>query len=145
ERKPGQVKVHVYNPEFEHHGWQSPQTVVEIVSDDMPFVVDSVTMALAREGYGIDLVIHPVIWVKRDGDGHIETVLEPNPDDEDAIAESILHLEIAREPDTERTEKLRASIERVLDEVRVAVEDWKPMRERAEDLVGELERRPPPI
>src|SRR2546421_9607038 len=62
QRAPGEAKVHVYNPQFEHHGWQSPHTVVEIVSDDMPFIVDSVTMQLAKEGHGIDLVIHPVIW-----------------------------------------------------------------------------------
>src|SRR5581483_7903775 len=104
ERKPGEGKVHVYNPEFEHHGWQSPHTVVEVVSDDMPFVVDSVTMALVREGYAIDLVIHPVIWVKRDADGRLTSVLDPNPDDKDAIAESVLHLEIAREPDRDRME-----------------------------------------
>ena len=145
ERKPGEVKVQVYNPQFEHHGWQSPHTVVEVVSDDMPFIVDSVTMALVREGYGIDLVIHPVIWVTRDGDGRLTDVLEPNPDADDAIAESILHLEIAREPDRSRMEKLRESIDRVLDEVRVAVEDWKPMRERTLALVEEFEEHPPPI
>ncbi len=70
-REPSQAKVHVYNPEFEHHGWQSPHTVVEIVSDDMPFIVDSVTMALGRQGYGIDLVIHPVIRVRRDEQGRL--------------------------------------------------------------------------
>ena len=42
QRSPGTAKVHVYNPDFEQHGWQSPHTVVEIVSDDMPFLVDSI-------------------------------------------------------------------------------------------------------
>src|ERR1700674_3796656 len=60
QRTPGQAKVHVYNPDIERHAWQSPHTVVEIVSDEMPFVVESVTMELGRQGYGIDLVIHPV-------------------------------------------------------------------------------------
>ena len=75
--RPGETKVHVYNPDFEQHGWQSPHTVIEIVSDDMPFLVDSVTMELGRQGYVIDLVIHPVIRVRRDADGALTEVLEP--------------------------------------------------------------------
>ena len=51
-RDPGTPKVRVYNPEFEQHRWQSGHTVVELVSDDMPFLVDSVTMALSGPGAG---------------------------------------------------------------------------------------------
>src|SRR6202011_3080800 len=76
-RAPGEIKVRVYNANFEQDGWQSPHTVVEIVTDDMPFLVDSVTMELAREGYAINLVLHPVIRVRRDADGHLIDVVEP--------------------------------------------------------------------
>jgi glutamate dehydrogenase len=76
-RAPGEPKVRVYNPQFEQHGWQSPHTVVEIVSDDMPFLVDSVSMELGRHGYGIHLLIHPVIGVRRDDDGDIVEVAPP--------------------------------------------------------------------
>jgi glutamate dehydrogenase len=144
-RARGEVKVHVYNPEFEHHGWQSPHTVVEIVSDDMPFIVDSVTMALGRQGYGIDLVIHPVIKVRRDDRGELVDVLDPGADVPDAIGESILHIEIAREPDRQQLDRLHENIGGVLDEVRVAVEDWKPMRERTQALISEFEQRPPAV
>ncbi len=54
-------------------------------------------------------------------------------------------MEIAREPDRERLHLLRERIDRVLDEVRVTFDDWKPMRERAEALIAELEDSPPPI
>ena len=74
-REPGTPKVRVYNPEFEQHGWQSPHTVVELVSDDMPFIVDSATMALSGEGAGIHLLIHPVIRVRRDATGELTAVL----------------------------------------------------------------------
>src|ERR1041385_3386580 len=60
-REPGAPSVRVYNPEFEQHGWQSAHTVVELVSDDMPFLVDSATMALSGPGAGIHLLIHPVM------------------------------------------------------------------------------------
>src|SRR5437763_1144657 len=51
QRAPGRAKVHVYNPDFEQHGWRSAHTAIEIVSDNMPFLVDSVTMELSRQGY----------------------------------------------------------------------------------------------
>ena len=69
QRLPGRAKVRVDNPVFEQHGWKSAHTVVEIVTDDMPFLVDSVTMELSRQGYSIDLMIHPVIRVRRDQRG----------------------------------------------------------------------------
>jgi glutamate dehydrogenase len=39
-REPGEWKIRVYNPHFEEHGWQSTHTVIEMVNDDMPFLVD---------------------------------------------------------------------------------------------------------
>src|SRR5688572_3383812 len=42
-REPGRPKLRVFNPALEEHGWQSTHTVVEIVNDDMPFLVDSVS------------------------------------------------------------------------------------------------------
>ena len=51
-RAPGSTHVHVYNPDFEQHGWQSSHSVLEIVTDDMPFLIDSVTLELASHGYG---------------------------------------------------------------------------------------------
>jgi len=144
QRAPGEAKVRVYNPDFEQHGWQSPHTVIEIVSDDMPFIVDSVTMDLTRKGYGIHLVIHPVMRIRRDEAGHIVEVLDPEAESDGAIPESILHAEVGREHDLDKLDALRRSIERVLDQVRAAVEDWQQMRERAQALTDELDQIPPP-
>src|SRR5947209_9590554 len=138
DRKPGEGKVRVYNPDRERDGWSSPHTVLEIVSDDMPFIVDSVTMELAKAGLTIDLVIHPVIRVKRDDDGHLVEVLPAADAPKGTIGESVFHAEVLREPDTERLEQLRDEVNRVLDEVRLAVEDWQPMRRRALELAEEL-------
>ncbi|HTU85996.1 MAG TPA: NAD-glutamate dehydrogenase [Solirubrobacteraceae bacterium] len=143
QRAPGEAKVRVYNPDFEQHGWQSPHTVIEIVSDDMPFIVDSVTMELTRKGYGIHLVIHPVMRIRRDQAGHILEVLDPDAKSEDAIPESILHAEVGREHDLGKLDELRRSVERVLDQVRAAVEDWQQMRARTQALTEELEESPP--
>ncbi len=136
QRAPGEAKVRVYNPDLEQHGWQSPHTVVEVVSDDMPFVVDSINIELAS--HGIDLVIHPVIRVRRDANGKLIDVLDAREEAGDAVAESIVHAEVVREPDRERLAELAANVERVLGEVCVAVEDWQPMRERTQTLIEEL-------
>ncbi len=144
-RHPGEVKLRVYNPEFEQHGWQSPHTVIEVVSDDMPFVVDSVTMELSRSGYGTHLVIHPVIRVLRDGDDNLIGVTEPGSGPPESRAESILHIEIDRETDRERLAELAQRIERVLGDVTRAVEDWQPMRERALGLIDELSNGNVPV
>src|SRR3954451_4334186 len=75
QRASEEFPVRVYIPTFEQHGWQSTHTVVEIVSDDMPFLVDSVTMELTRRSHGIHLLIHPVVRVRRDEEGRITSVL----------------------------------------------------------------------
>ena len=65
-RAPGSASVRAYNPGLAEHGWWSTNTIVEVVTDHMPFLVDSVGMELSRRGYGIQLSIHPVIDVLRD-------------------------------------------------------------------------------
>jgi glutamate dehydrogenase len=144
ERSPGEAKVRVYNPERERDGWSSAHTALEIVSDDMPFIVDSVTMELAREGFTIDLVIHPVVRVRRDSEGRVVEVLDPGTDAEDAISESVFHAELLREPDQDRLDHLRDRVVAVLEDVRVAVDDWQPMRRRALELARQLEQDSPP-
>ena len=70
-RRPGELKVHVYTPTLEEHGWQSTHSVVEIVTDDMPFLVDSISMALTGRGIAIHNFVHPVLEVRRDEEGRL--------------------------------------------------------------------------
>jgi glutamate dehydrogenase len=144
-RSAGVAKVHVYNPDFEQDGWQSPHTVVETVTDDMPFLVDSVAMELRRHGYGVHQVIHPVIRVKRDERGQLLDVLDADADATDAVTESVLHVEVDHESDKAALRDLRANVARVLGEVRAAVEDWQAMRDRARELAAELGEGPLPV
>ena len=53
--------MRLFNPTLKSHGWESPHTVLQIVNDDMPFLVDSVTMALAEQGIGVHVLGHPVV------------------------------------------------------------------------------------
>jgi glutamate dehydrogenase len=143
-REPGTANVRVYNPEFEQHGWQSAHTVVELVTDDMPFLVDSTTMELSGQDAGIHLLIYPVIRVRRDDHGELAAVLPTDaPDEEDTLAESFIHVEIDRVSAASELAGLRERLRAVLRQVSAAVEDWPAMRRHAADLVAEL-REPPP-
>jgi glutamate dehydrogenase len=145
-RPPGTTKVRVYNPEFEEHGWQSTHTAVEVVTDDMPFLTDSVTAELNRRGFGVHVVIHPVMSMRRDDAGRLTDVLAAQPTSADGtIAESVIHAEVDRHTDPSDLEQLRGHLLRVIGEVRAAVEDWPKMRQQALAIAAELEKNPPPV
>jgi glutamate dehydrogenase len=142
-RRPGEAKVRVYSPRFEEHGWRSKHSIVEIVTDDMPFLVDSVAMELNRHGLVIHLPIHPVIAVRRDAAGGLVEILPL--DSEDGLRESFLHFEVDRQSEPEVLDKLRASVERVLGDVRASVEDWDEMRQQVRTILEEFDERPPAV
>jgi len=147
-RTPGAPRLRVFNPRLDDHGWQSSHTVVEIVNDDMPFLVDSVTMELARLRRDLHLIVHPIVKVERGADGALGAIAPgtdaPANDAPRGPRESLIHVEIDRIADPARMKSLAADLERVLANVRVCVDDWGAMRARIADVVAELERRPPP-
>src|SRR5450755_1344381 len=136
DRPAGSASVRAYNPSVGEHGWGSTSTIVEIVVDDMPFLVDSVAMELSRRGYGIHLSIVPVIDVLRDADGQLADVFPPRAGVSGGVTESLMQFEVDRETDPERPEALVGGIRRVLADVRAAVEDWPLMRRRLRETVA---------
>jgi len=138
---PGAPKIRVYNPVFAEHGWQSTHTVVEIVNEDMPFLVDTVTMEANRLGLTLHLMIHPVLRVRRDDTGNL---IDLNPDPEKGgRLESFIHMEVDRRTDRQTLQQLQDGLIRVLGDVRVAVEDWGRMRERMAAASGEAQAQQP--
>jgi glutamate dehydrogenase len=135
ERVPGQPKVRVYTPRIEANGWESSHSVVEIVNDDMPFLVDSVSAELRRMDAEVQLLIHPIVHVERDADGRLLDLAGEH-------SESFMHVRVSAQP-AARHEKIRARVEAVLSDVRAAVDDWNTIRKRCWDLIAELEKTPP--
>src|SRR3954449_5076150 len=75
-RPQGTSSVHVFTPTVAQHGWSAGgHSVVEVVTDDMPFLVDSVTMELNEENREVHMVVHPQILVRRDITGQLQEVL----------------------------------------------------------------------
>ncbi|MFI5898586.1 NAD-glutamate dehydrogenase [Streptomyces cyaneofuscatus] len=160
-RPQGTANVRVHTPTVEENGWTCSHSVVEVVTDDMPFLVDSVTNELSRQGRGIHVVIHPQVTVRRDVTGKLIEVLSGGPGTpktskgrkdkggkdvpaelpHDALVESWIHVEIDRETDRADLQQITADLRRVLSDVRETVEDWGKMRDAAlriaDDLPGE--------
>ncbi len=149
-RPQGRSLVRVYTPTIEEHGWSSGHTVVEVVTDDKPFLVDSVTMALTRRGRSIHMVVHPQFVVRRDVAGELLEVCDvgesaPITEMPDAVVESWMHIEIDRETDEGVQQEITGELRNVLRDVREAVEDWPKMRQRAEEIAAELEKTQLPV
>ncbi|WP_068680354.1 MULTISPECIES: NAD-glutamate dehydrogenase [unclassified Variovorax] len=144
-RDAGRPKLRVFNPTIAEHGWQSTHTIIEMVNDDMPFLVDSVTMEVNRHGLTLHLIIHPLMAVERGADGVLRGLASETDASPDARGESFIHVEVDRVPEPARMEALAADLERVLDDVRQAVADWKLMQERVLAIVQGLDDRPPPL
>ncbi len=143
-RQDGLPRVRVFNPDEKRDCWTSPHTIVEIVNDDMPFLVDSIEAEINRQGLSIHQVIHPVVHVRRDRTGHLVSLVDPATTGDAATAESVMYFEITelRRPGT--LERLQESLESVLRDVRATVGDWRAMRLRAADLAASFEDNPPP-
>ncbi len=139
-RTPGQASIAIYTPDFDRHGWHSPHTVIDIATDDMPFLVDSVTMVVYRHGLAIHRLMHPLLGIKRAASGTLE--LSAKRGTEGTQTESWIHLEIDRISDAQQLEALRTEIADALADVRAAVEDFGTMREKTATAIADLELSP---
>ena len=135
----GTPKLRVYNPRPEEHGWSSAHTVIEIVNDDMPFLVDSVTMEVNRQGNTLHLFNHPLFATQRDPEGHLKSF---GPPVKEGRTESLIHVEVDREIAPAKLKALGEGVLHVLADVRAAFEDWAAMRTRMTDIVKELASPP---
>ncbi|HET7476496.1 MAG TPA: NAD-glutamate dehydrogenase [Dermatophilaceae bacterium] len=146
QRPAARATIMIRTPTRTDHGWQaSGATVVQIVTDDRPFLVDSVTMEVLRQGWSIREVFHPQFLVRRDVRGRLLDILHTSEAGDDAglVAESWMHLEILRPNRPDEPAALAAALEdgllEVLRLVEEAVEDWAKMRTRAEETLGYLD------
>jgi glutamate dehydrogenase len=146
QRAVGTVNVAVTNPTVEDRGWTSGHTIVQVVTDDMPFLVDSVTAALDSLDRTVYLVVHPQLVVRRDAVGNLEHIYDEDPPAQDefgVVTESWMHLEVDRVGSVQDRDEIAARLRTVLGNVRDAVEDWSKMRERCTSIATSLKDDPP--
>jgi len=125
-RKPDQAMLRVFNPTIKEHGYESSFTVVEMVNDNMPFLVDSVAAAINRHDLTIHMTMHPILRVRRGKRGQLLEILQNGA--KTGQKESYVRFVIDREVDPQRRKLLKNEIAKVLSDVRKAVRDWPAMR-----------------
>jgi glutamate dehydrogenase len=143
ERPQGRPKVRAFTPTVEEHGWDPGHSVVQVVTDDMPFLVDSVTMELNRRDLSTHLIVHPQLKVTRDVTGHMQALGEAA--EGLLLEESWIHIEIDRQTDRKVLETLESDLLRILGDVRAAVEDEDKIRATARSIAAELTEKRPPL
>jgi glutamate dehydrogenase len=149
-RPQGTANVRVYTPSVVTNEWAAAgHSVIEIVTDDMPFLVDSVTMALTTDQRSIHVVIHPQMVVRRDVAGQLQQVCDAESTEVDGsgevLRESWMHVEVDRETDADELVKIEQTLLNVLRDVREVVEDWEKMNTQARDIVADLAKNPPAL
>ena len=129
QRQPGRAVVRI--TEAGH----AARSAVEIVTDDMPFLVDTVSMVLSTHS-PIHAVIHPVVKVARDASGQLQRI-----GDEHGAPESVMHFEVDNLEADAAKAQLITQIEAALEDVRAAVRDWSVMRDKALSIADDLPNR----
>lgn len=142
-REAQQPKIRVFNPSLAEDGFVSEHTVVQIVNDNMPFLVDSVTMAINRTGRTAHWIVHPMMSVTRNADGSIataSTVAAAVAEGRNDPVESLILVECDRIVSAADQQALIDDLMRVLADVRAAVDDWEVMLARVNGLTVASER-----
>jgi glutamate dehydrogenase len=140
----GPRRLEIFNPSVKTNGFESRHTIIQIVTRDSPFLVDSVSTVLNQLGFTVHLIVHPVYCVRRDAEGVLKSALGEG-DDHIGRYESFMHIEIDRETDAEQLKAIKNALDHALENVRVAVEDWRAMVEAVRNAIDNLYRRPPPF
>jgi glutamate dehydrogenase len=143
-RTPGKPKIRVTQPPASAGPMMRNASIIEIVNDDMPFLVDSVMGELNERHLKVRLVAHPVISAGRDVAGKLTMFGIPGVG-VPGRRESFIHVHVDRLQDDKERNDLIAALAAVLTDVRRVVEDWRPMVERIRDVIADLKANPPPI
>jgi glutamate dehydrogenase len=121
-------------------------SVLEVLNDNMPFLLDSTMAELAEQGIEVTLVAHPIIAVERDEQGKLLRFYgETLPEGAKGARESLIHFHIARLDAEADRKKLIDGLTQTLNDVRACVTDWRAMRGRIEEAIKTFGSNPPPL
>jgi glutamate dehydrogenase len=131
----GQPKIRVFNPDVEQHGWQSVHTIVQVLSDDLPFTMDSLRVELSRRHLGIHGVHNSVLSLKRDDNNLFSGFLSSTSRSKSVHHETLITLEIDRHTGAELLNDLQTDLDDVLYQVGIVVNDFESMENSLDDLL----------
>ncbi|WP_425089358.1 NAD-glutamate dehydrogenase [Stappia sp.] len=143
----GTHRIHIYNPESSGDKSRAADvTIVEILNDNMPFLVDSVMGELQASGFEVRLVLHPILSVERSDSGELVRYAGAGKaGGEGCRRESLIHIHVARIDTAQERTQLAERLEAVMTDVRAAVRDWSAMRDRLSAAIATYKENPPPV
>ncbi len=141
-RGQGETNIRIYSPEVERDGWRSDYMVLEVVTADRPFIVDSISMVFSEMGLKVYSTIHPVMSVLRDEKRELlKAVSATNATFLDGEFESLIHIEFDKPEGADEIQEIRMRLEQTFEMIECAVTDWRSMRKRVEAAAANLKTR----
>jgi len=133
--------INVFNPQVSKHGWKSSHTIIEIIIGDMPFLVDSIRIALTRLGLTPHLMLNSPINIVRNKDNNItELSSAANKTKKSSSVETVFFIEIDRQSEQSVLNNLEDELRSVLSDVSITVDDWQAIRGRLAEVIEETKK-----
>ncbi len=137
----GKPAISISTPTRKVEGWDAGQTVIDIVNDDMAFLVDSVVAEIIRHGYQISVFIHPILHITHDSKGNV-TKFSPNITKGKTKGQSHIHVELNRAISNQQAKKLKKQLNQVLIDTKFANKDWAKIKLKLKDAKSTLKTAP---
>ncbi len=146
QRKPGEYKRHIFNPDLSQDGWETSHTVLQFILDDQPFLVDSLRNAIHRKGLSVHFSIHlGGIKIARNSQNKIVKVLPFDSKESQALQEAPIYFEVDRQTNPLVLEELRNELDHVIHDARTVVADWEKMVTEVQHVLVEMDEVKPPV
>mgnify|MGYP000020584306 CR=1 FL=1 len=133
-----QSSIKVFNPDIAKHGWQSSHTIIQIIVQDMPFLVDSVRMVLNRLGISAHLLLHMPIHSVRSADNSVQAFVDSQSKSDNVVSQTVFLIEIDRQSKNKDLDVLKTELHAVVDEVSLSVADWQLMRDKLSTITQDF-------
>ncbi len=143
ERKRGELLIRVFNPEMDRDGWVCKHTIVELVNDDMPFLVDTANMVMQELNLSVHLVVHPIFNVERNPKSQLQA-LHPSAKNH-SEKESFIQIQLEKETDPAVLASVESRLKSRLAIVRTTVADWQAMRDKLQLAIAEFGQNAPDL
>jgi len=141
QRKQAELSIRVFNPEKQRDGWDCDHTVLELANDDMPFLVDTSSMALQELNLDVHLIVHPILNVERDKNGKLKA-FHPRATRQ-SVKESFIHIHIEKLTDPAVLASVRVLLKSRMEMIRTTVADWHLMKESLELAIADFGKNAP--
>ncbi|WP_280221522.1 NAD-glutamate dehydrogenase [Nocardia neocaledoniensis] len=130
--------VRVYHPD----DGSGMGAAVQVVTDDMGLLVESITAALGRMQVNVSEVIHPIFEVTRDADGVLVGAAPHEVDGNNAPGEpeSWMHLQLHPSTSRAQLDEIERTLPEVIADVRQVIDDTEAMTAVQSSLADQLDR-----